>query len=91
MGLIVTELNELRQLLANYKDGIITKDELDAQLSVYNQTDKRVRNSLQYAALLIKAGMKNDAKRLLKGNLLGETDSINDALPMYNRTEDRGH
>ena len=90
MGLIVKELNELRVLLGDYRDGKINKNELDAQISIYNQTDKRVRNSLQYAALLIKSGLKQDAKRLLKGNLLGETENINDELPIYNRTKDRG-
>ena len=77
-------------MLGDYRDGKINKTDLDAQISVYNQTDKRVRNSLQYAALLIKAGLKREAKNLLKGNLLGQTEDINDELPLYDRTKDRG-
>ena len=90
MGMIVTEMNELRKLLANFRDGSISREDLNAQLSVYNQTDKRVRNSLKYASLLLKVGMKREAKHLLKGNLLGETDEINDELPLYDRTKTRG-
>ena len=90
MGMIVTEINELRKLLANFRDGAVTREDLDTQVSIYNQTDKRVRNTLKYVSLLLKAGLKRDAKRVLNGNLLGETDEINDELPMYNRTAVRG-
>ena len=90
MGMIVTEINELRKLLASFRDGMISREDLDAQISIYNQTDKRVRNSLKYVSLLLKAGLKGDAKRLLKGNLLGETDEIKDELPLYDRTLERG-
>lgn len=90
MGLIVTELNELRKLLADYKDGKVSREDLDAYISIYNQSDKRVRNTLKYASVLLKAGMKKDAKALLSGNIVGDTDIVDDKLHLYDRTPDRG-
>ena len=88
--MIVSELNELRKLLANFKDGAVSREDMFAQISIYNQTNKRVVNALKYASLLIKAGLKREAKNLLKGNLLGDTGDINDVLPLYDRTAERG-
>ena len=90
MGLIVTELNELRKLLADYKDGKVSREDLDAYISIYNQSDKRVRNALKYASVLLKAKMKKEAKALLRGNIVGNTENVSDKLPLYDRTVDRG-
>lgn len=90
MGMIVSEINELRKLLADFRDGTVSREDMEAEIMIYNQTDKRVKSSLKYVAILLKAGLKSDAKKLLKGNLLGETEKINDSLPLYNRTNDRG-
>jgi hypothetical protein len=87
---MVTEINELRKLLGAFKDGEINREDLKAQLMVYNQVEKRVRNALTYVSLMTKVGMKREAKRALSGNLLGNTDDITDELPLYDRTKDRG-
>jgi hypothetical protein len=88
--MIVTEINELRKLLANFRDGEVTTESLNAQISVYKQVDNRAKSALTFVSLLIRAGLKRDAKKLLRGNLLGDTDDINEELEMYDRTKDRG-
>jgi hypothetical protein len=88
--MIVTEINELRKLLANFRDGEVTTESLNAQISVYKQVDNRAKSALTFVSLLIRAGLKRDAKKLLRGNLLGDTDDITEELEMYDRTKDRG-
>jgi hypothetical protein len=88
--MIVTEINELRKLLANFRDGEVTTESLNAQISVYKQVDNRAKSALTFVSLLIRAGLKRDAKKLLRGNLLGDTDDINEELEMYDRTKNRG-
>jgi hypothetical protein len=89
--MIVTEINELRKLLAGFRDGEITRDDLNAQISVYKQVDNRAKSALTYVSLLIRAGLKREAKKALKGDLLGDTEMLNDELPLYDRTADRGN
>jgi hypothetical protein len=90
MGMIVTEINELRKLLARFRDGEITREDLSAEISVYKQVDNRAKSALTFVSLLIRAGLKREAKRALRGNLLGDTEEVNDELPLYDRTADRG-
>jgi hypothetical protein len=52
--------------------------------------DNRAKSALTFVSLLIRAGLKRDAKKLLRGNLLGDTDDITEELEMYDRTKDRG-
>jgi len=52
--------------------------------------DNRAKSALTFVSLLIRAGLKREAKKALRGDLLGDTESINDELPLYDRTKDRG-
>jgi N-methylhydantoinase B/oxoprolinase/acetone carboxylase alpha subunit len=89
MGMIVSEINELRQLLADFKDGSITRADLQAQIAVYSQIDKRVRSTLTWAGLMIKVGLKRDVKKILGGDIVGQIDDLK-SPEMYDRTKERG-
>jgi hypothetical protein len=91
MSLVTTEINELRRLLVNFKDRTISREDLDAQLSIYNQTDKRVKSSLKQVSLMLKAGLKREAKQTLSGSLFEGDGNIDLALPIYDRTVHRGN
>jgi|GEM_PF-932502 hypothetical protein len=78
MGLIQQEIKELRQLLADVKAKRITGEELDAQIKVYSQIEKRTNQFLQSVALAAKYAEKgnNAYKRLVAANLIGDGEAI---------------
>lgn len=78
MGLIQQEIKELRQLLADVKAKKITSEELDAQIRVYSQIEKRTNQFLQSVALAAKYAEKgnNAYKRLVAANLIGDGEAI---------------
>jgi len=88
MKIVVEEINELRRLLTNYNDGRVKTEDLNAQISIYKQTNRRVQNLLKFVALLQKAGMKSEARRILKGNKVDI--EVQPRIEMYDRTKDRG-
>ena len=88
--MMVTEINELRVLLMNFKDGKVTREDLDAQVSIYKQTNRRVQNVLKLMAMMIQVGMEAEVKRLLNKNLIGELDDIATPIRLYDRTKKRG-
>jgi hypothetical protein len=77
-------------MLADFSDGLITREEVETKILIYKEANKRIQASLAFTGLLIKAGMKADAKRLLKGELLGDASNIKGRLPVYDRTKSRG-
>jgi len=89
--MIVSEINELRKLLVDFKEGTVSREDLDAQVSIYKQTNRRVQNTLKVMSLMVKVGMKREVKKLLNQNLIGELDEITTPLPLYDRTKDRGN
>ena len=89
--MIVSEINELRKLLVDFKEGTVSREDLDAQVSIYKQTNRRVQNTLKVMSLMVKVGMKREVKKLLNQNLIGELDEITTPLPLYDCTKDRGN
>lgn len=83
MGLIVTEINELRQRLKNFDAGKIDVDELTAAVSVYAQTEKRMRLFLKALAM----SQNNSDDRMLQ--MIGR-DTVDESDEPYSRTADRG-
>ena len=84
MGLIVTEINELRERLKNFDAGKITTEELMAAVHVYAQTERRMRLYLTAMAL----GMKEGGQKVMR-DMIGE-DKIDESKEPYDRTKDRG-
>ena len=77
MGLLVTEINELRQMLNAFDSGKLSAEDLNTKLGVYSQTEKR-------AKLILKAVSLGMSKDELTG---GKIDTKK--IP-YNRTGSRG-
>ena len=59
MSLIAIEMNELRELLENFKSGGITPQAVRTQLGIYKESHKRTR---LYVDLYIASGNKVNAK-----------------------------
>ena len=88
MGLIVTEINELRQRLRNFDDGKIDTNELTAAISVYTQTEKRMRLYLKAMSLGVKIGGVEIDDDIIK-QMLGP-GKIEEKKKLYDRTASRG-
>ena len=86
--LIITEINELRQRLKNFDAKVIDWNELTAAVSVYTQTEKRMRLYLKAISLGTKLGMKDVNDDLLRQMLgYGEVDTTPE---LKDRTASRG-
>lgn len=75
MGILETELRELRFLLHQYNERKITDKDVRMQLAIYNQTHKRVSLLLQAIGMGVKHG-KAISSRLIEINILGNEAPI---------------
>ena len=58
MGLIEIEIKELRQLLTDFEQGKVTKEQVALRISIYKQTEQRMKLAL--AAINLIAKYKKD-------------------------------
>lgn len=65
MGLLVQEINELRQLLSNFDAGTVSSEDLNVKLNIYSQTEKRTRQILQAWVASQKFGNNGLMERLV--------------------------
>ena len=68
MGLIETELKEIRQDIKHFRAGKKTPEEIQTLIALYSQTEKRMRLMLQAMAMAAKHGKKH-LNRMIKTNL----------------------
>lgn len=88
MGLLTTEINELRQLLKNFKAGKVSAEDLNAQINLYNQTEKRARLILTAWTVAVKHKVASiDAE--ICNEIIG-SEALDTSKEPYNRTKDRG-
>ncbi len=70
MGLLDTEIKELRQMSKHFMAGKITAEQVQIQIAIFSQTEKRVKTMISIAMMAAKHGKKH-ADRLMKTNLIG--------------------
>ncbi len=75
MGLLETEIKELRQLRTRVLAGTVKAEETNALLAIYSQTEKRVKMMLQVFALVSKH-QKVSLKQITNTNLIGDGSAI---------------
>ena len=56
MGLLETELKEIRQDIKHFRAGRLTEEQVQTMIAMYSQTEKRMRLMLQAMALAAKHG-----------------------------------
>lgn len=71
MGMIEQEYKELRQLLKDYKDGKVTAQQVNVQIGIYSQMEKRQKNAIMVQALAVKANNNRPIKNLIEQNVIG--------------------
>jgi len=71
MGLLETELKEIRQDIKHFRAKKITEEEVQTLIAMYSQTEKRMRLMLQAMALAAKHG-KPHLTRMVRSNLIGD-------------------
>jgi len=74
MGLLEQEIGELRGLLSDMKAGRINPEQVNSQLAVYSQVEKRAKLILQAYALAAKH--KSVLGRLVMANLIGDGAAV---------------
>ena len=79
MGLLETELKEIRQDLKHYRAGKLSAEQVQILISIYSQTEKRMRLAMQAMAITAKHGKKH-TKQLLQSNLIGNGTAIDLSL-----------
>ena len=80
MGLVETEIGEIRELMADFKAGKIALDRYTALLAGYEQSNARLKNLLHAMSLVGKYGGKiqdliNTTKLIGNGDLAATSDS----------------
>lgn len=74
MGLIEQELKELRQLNKDLMSGKISEEHVNARVSIYSQTEKRMKIMLQAYGLAAKH--RGLLGRVVRSNLIGDGEAI---------------
>ncbi len=74
MGLIVQEIMELRQMLKLYNKGKLTTEQIQTQIAIYSQVEKRAKTLLQ--AMIFAEKNRKSLKEVINSNLLGEHEAI---------------
>ena len=76
MGLLETELYELRNLRRDFRHIIIDEKQVNTEIAIYSQVEKRAKLLLQahVAGARIKGGLLNE---VFKTNLIGRSEAIN--------------
>ena len=88
MNLLITEINELRQRLKNFDSGKTDVNDLTAAVSVYTQTEKRMRLYLKAMGISMKLGWEIDAdllKQMLGSDIVDTTPELEDRTAMRGR------
>ena len=71
MGLLETEIQELRVLNQRIDQGTIKPEVVNAKIAVFSQTEKRVKLYLQIMSTAAKYGDKGAVARLKNSGLIG--------------------
>jgi len=88
MNLLITEINELRDLLQNFDDGKVDPEDLNAKLNIYSQVEKRSRLMVQAWSLALKYGVSSEDKNIAM-QLIGPGE-LKEPKKLSNRTTKRG-
>lgn len=75
MGIIETEIEELRLLTQKYDRGLVTDEHVRTMVSIYGQTHKRVSSLIQLMGMAAKHGNKI-LNRSSSKNLIGRESAI---------------
>lgn len=70
MGLIETELKEIRRDIKHFRSGKMNAEEVQTLIALYSQTEKRMRLILQVMGMAAKHGKKH-LNQMIKTNLIG--------------------
>ena len=70
MGLLETELKEIRQDIKHFRAGKLTEEKVHTLIAMYSQTEKRMRLYLQIMGIAAKNGKKH-LNTMMKSNLIG--------------------
>ena len=75
MGLLEREIYELRNLRRDYRHKLIDERQVNTEISIYSQTEKRAKLLLQahVSGAKIKSGLLNE---IFKTNLIGSGEAI---------------
>jgi hypothetical protein len=75
MGLLEREIYELRNLRRDYRHKLIDEKQVNTEIAIYSQTEKRAKLLLQahVAGAKIKGGLLNE---IFKTNLIGSGEAI---------------
>lgn len=70
MGVLIDEINELKQMIANFDEGKLSAEDFNTKINGYAQIYNRERLLLTAWALSIKSGqdVKGIGKKLLSGS-----------------------
>lgn len=74
MGLLETEINELRQLRMDVRGGKISTEKAVVEIGIYNQVQARAKMIIQ--VMRMGSESPKSLNRLIKKNLIGEGSAI---------------
>ncbi len=76
MGLLETEIKEMRITLKQFTAGKLTENQFTAAMAVYNQTEKRAKLIIQAMVADARTPRKKILSRLITKNLIGDESAI---------------
>ena len=76
MGLLETEIKEIRNALQKFTAGKLTENQFAAAMAVYSQTEKRAKLIIQAVVADAKIPRKKILPRLIAKNLMGDESAI---------------
>lgn len=76
MGLLETEIKEMRTALKQFAAGKMTENQFAAAMAVYNQTEKRAKLIIQAIVADARTPRKKIISRLIAKNLMGDESAI---------------
>ena len=88
--MLITEINEIRQDLRNFRNGKLAAEDFQIHLNAYKQTEKRARDFLTAWGLALKSGFPTNSqiKRIAEELVGNEKIKLIENKP--DRTVNRG-
>lgn len=75
MGLLETEIKELRNIIKKHDGGEVTDEQVQTKIALYSQIEKRARLMLQAFATVAKY-KRIASSRIISSNLIGDGTAI---------------
>lgn len=77
MGLVQSEIGELRSLLVDVKEGVLPLEKIEVMVRIYGQISKRVDQMLQIAKISQGDIQKEKTwKKMVELNIISDSDAI---------------